>query len=269
LEKKPKQDLVVQLRAMLASATKIAVDLKGANAGEQDLSVRLKLNDNRDLVVERKITVPAGAAPAPAPAATPTPAPTPALAPSPVPVPYKAPKWLWPTVIGGSALLLGLLAALIVRMTRSKPEIPPVETWPDTNPANPWPTDGNGTVDKQEDTFHDESVSPIEPETQFVIGWLEQIDKAGSRGPRHAIIKSKLNIGRSSDSDLRFEDESVSIHHATIHRRSDRTLAITDLHSSNGIYVNAKRVEHCVLRDQDIIEIGEIRLKLSLNETHN
>jgi hypothetical protein len=175
-------------------------------------------------------------------------------------------------VIGGSALLLGLLAALIVKMTRSKPEIPPVETWPDTNPAaNPWPTEGNGagTLDKPEDTFDEGFVPPVEPETQFVIGWLEQIDKSGSRGPRHAIIKSKLNIGRSSDSDLRFDDESVSVHHATIHRRSDRTLAITDLHSSNGIYVNAKRVEHCVLKDQDIIEIGEIRLKLSLNQSQN
>jgi len=274
-KKQPKQDLVIQLRGMLDSAAKIAVDLKHAPAGDQDLTVRLGLNDGRSLEIQRKINIPAAAvvAATPPPATPPPSTPltgTPRPAGNDEPKPSTTPKWLWPAVIGGSALVLGLLAALIVKMTRSKPPIPAVDTWPDTQPAEPWPqTPGNETPDKPEDTFNDGFVPPIEPETQYILGWLEQIDKAGSRGPRHAIAKSKLNIGRSADSDLRFDDESVSVHHATIHRRSDRTLAITDLHSSNGIYVNSKRVEHSVLKDQDIIEIGEIRLKLSLNTTQS
>jgi hypothetical protein len=265
-KKQPKQDLVIQLRSMLDSAAKVVVDLKGAPSGEQDLDLRLKLNDDRELDIQRKINVPTAAASVP-------PGPTPSPTPGPDGKPSTNQKWLWPAVIGGSALLVGLLAALIVKMTRAKPPVAgtDIPTWPDPNPApnaaDSWPqTIGNGTADKLDGTFNGDFAPPLEPETQYILGWLEQIDKAGSRGPRHAIAKSKLNIGRSSDSDLRLDDESVSIHHATIHRRSDRTLAITDLHSSNGIYVNAKRVEHSVLKDQDIIEIGEIRLKLSLNQ---
>jgi hypothetical protein len=253
-KKQPKQDLVIQLRAMLDSAARIVVDLKQAPPGNQDLIVRLGLNDGRNLEVQTKINLPAAQVPPP-----PTPTPPPSTPPPP-PVPAKTnPKWLWPAVIGGSVLLLGLLAALIVKMTRSKPQIPYVPTLPDPEP---------GTGDDPFNSF-DEPMEPIEPETNHLLGWLEEIDKAGIRGARHAIAKSKLNIGRSSDSDLRFNDDSVSVHHATIHRRSDRTLAITDLHSSNGIYVNSKRVEHSVLKDQDIIEIGEIRLKLSLNQAQS
>ena len=54
-----------------------------------------------------------------------------------------------------------------------------------------------------------------------------------------------------------------------MHRRSDSSLAVTDLRSSNGVYLNNKRVEHSVLMDGDVIEFGEIRLRVVINPNGN
>jgi hypothetical protein len=50
---------------MLDSAARIVVDLKQAPPGNQDLIVRLGLNDGRNLEVQTKINLPAAQVPPP------------------------------------------------------------------------------------------------------------------------------------------------------------------------------------------------------------
>ncbi len=67
----------------------------------------------------------------------------------------------------------------------------------------------------------------------------------------------KMIIGRGEDADLRVPIMSVSRHHTEL-RTEDSTLVAKDLGSSNGTYVNNKRVNEQVLSAGDRVVIGPI-----------
>jgi pSer/pThr/pTyr-binding forkhead associated (FHA) protein len=68
-------------------------------------------------------------------------------------------------------------------------------------------------------------------------------------------------IGRAPDNELCLENDSVSAHHAELHRRRDGTFSIFDLASTNGVWVNGKAINNYSLRNDDIVELGEVRLR--------
>ncbi|UCH80756.1 MAG: FHA domain-containing protein [Nitrospiraceae bacterium] len=81
-------------------------------------------------------------------------------------------------------------------------------------------------------------------------------------------------IGRTSDNDIILPDKNVSKKHAKITCTED-LVEIHDLGSTNGVFVNNKRIHNrCHLQPGDIIRIGQTNVKLStrddelLTETH-
>lgn len=74
-----------------------------------------------------------------------------------------------------------------------------------------------------------------------------------------------LVIGRSPRSDLQIDDDSVSRQHARIepdpHAGDSVTWQIVDLDSTNGTYVNDKRVRFATLKHRDEIHVGRTILK--------
>jgi hypothetical protein len=166
--------------------------------------------------------------------------------------------WFLPAVVGGGLLVLGLLAFLIFKATRPPVEVypPTIPDFPPTGPLPPSPTFPN---------FGEEDEGP----TRLVIGWLEEFDADEKLVKRHEVTSGNFSIGRGSDNSLRLLEESVSMAHAMIHRRSDRSFEITDLRSANKTRVNGKAVEHSVLKDGDRILLGDVRLKLVLNSSES
>lgn len=78
---------------------------------------------------------------------------------------------------------------------------------------------------------------------------------------RTRISGSRLIVGRRSDSDLVLEARRASQRHAELFRRQDR-LWIRDLGSTNGTYVNGRRLtEACPLRDGDVVHFGDHELR--------
>lgn len=77
---------------------------------------------------------------------------------------------------------------------------------------------------------------------------------------------SKSLVGRSSLSDVFIDDEFISKHHAMF-VRANGALHILDLNSRNGTYVNSQRVKTRVLRHEDIISLGNHRLKVIDNNS--
>ena len=59
---------------------------------------------------------------------------------------------------------------------------------------------------------------------------------------------------------MQLNNDSISSHHAEIHRRREGDFYIVDLASSNGVYVNGNKVNQLELHDGDLIELGEVRL---------
>jgi pSer/pThr/pTyr-binding forkhead associated (FHA) protein len=80
----------------------------------------------------------------------------------------------------------------------------------------------------------------------------------------YALSGSTIRIGRQRDNDLVLEDTSVSRHHAEVHVARDGSLSILDLDSLNGVFVNERQVKSARLNDGDSVEIGDVRLTLSL-----
>jgi type II secretory pathway predicted ATPase ExeA len=66
----------------------------------------------------------------------------------------------------------------------------------------------------------------------------------------------RIVIGRTPDNDLQIESTFVSRHHCQIVTRPD-TCMIEDLNSTNGIYVQSRRVRKYNLNDGDVVQVGK------------
>jgi hypothetical protein len=82
---------------------------------------------------------------------------------------------------------------------------------------------------------------------------------------QHVINKTAIRIGRSSNNDIVLLNDSISSHHAEIHRRRDGTFYIVDLGSTNGVYINSKKITQSEISDGDKLELGEVHLQFLLN----
>ncbi len=71
---------------------------------------------------------------------------------------------------------------------------------------------------------------------------------------------SRMLIGRSDFNDLCIDSRFVSRHHALLVRHGSACL-LMDLNSVNGTFVNSRRVSNHVLRDADVVRIGQHGLK--------
>jgi len=79
--------------------------------------------------------------------------------------------------------------------------------------------------------------------------------------PKQQISKSEIKIGRHSDNDIVIENIKVSRYHARLIKENDNWF-IEDLGSSNGTYVNGKKIKKISVSDKDSVLIGGIPLKL-------
>lgn len=74
-------------------------------------------------------------------------------------------------------------------------------------------------------------------------------------------IRDNITIGRKEDNSIVIEDAYVSNYHAKIILEDD--IYIKDLDSTNGTYVNGKRIVRLTkISEGDLIEIGRITFKV-------
>ena len=65
-----------------------------------------------------------------------------------------------------------------------------------------------------------------------------------------------VTIGRLPDNVVMIDNPAVSSHHACVHRDGDQFI-VEDLQSTNGTFVNEKRVTRHTLRDGDVVLVGK------------
>ncbi len=73
---------------------------------------------------------------------------------------------------------------------------------------------------------------------------------------------SRMLIGRSEHNDISINSRFVSRHHSLLVRHGNSTF-LMDLNSTNGTFVNAKRISNHVLVHDDVISIGHHKIKFS------
>ena len=72
--------------------------------------------------------------------------------------------------------------------------------------------------------------------------------------------KTRLIFGRSDHNDLRIDSKFISRHHAMLIRNGESTF-LMDLNSTNGTFVNSKRISNQVLMHDDVITLGNHGIK--------
>ena len=86
------------------------------------------------------------------------------------------------------------------------------------------------------------------------------LTKDGKTLSQLTINQPRVIIGRSAHSDLQVDSRFVSRHHAMLIRNGNSTL-LMDLNSTNGTIVNSRRISNQILMHNDIISLGNHRLK--------
>jgi len=87
------------------------------------------------------------------------------------------------------------------------------------------------------------------------------LTKYGETLATYLLKDPRVVIGRADSNDVVIDHTFVSRHHLMLTRDNNETV-LTDLNSTNGTYVNSRRVSVCGLRHDDIIALGDYRLKL-------
>jgi len=85
------------------------------------------------------------------------------------------------------------------------------------------------------------------------------IHRGPAQGSRFLLDSETTSIGRSPESNVFFDDVTVSRKHAQI-QRSNKEFVVVDSQSLNGTYVNSLSVTEQVLRMGDELQIGKFHL---------
>lgn len=74
-------------------------------------------------------------------------------------------------------------------------------------------------------------------------------------------------IGSSPDCDIRIQSKFVSRHHAQLIKTQDGSI-LEDLNSTNGTYINSRRINKRAMRAGDVVTIGKHRLRYREGSDH-
>ncbi len=85
--------------------------------------------------------------------------------------------------------------------------------------------------------------------------------KLGDQVVKEYPVGAIANIGRVADNTIAIDNAAVSSHHACIYRDGDQ-IVVEDLQSTNGTFVNGKRISRSVLRHGDVVQVGRHTLEL-------
>lgn len=106
----------------------------------------------------------------------------------------------------------------------------------------------------------------LKPEAQAAVAALPHgsallvVQRGPNSGARFLLDGDRTTAGRKPSSDIFLDDVTVSRKHAEFYANEDGTFGVRDAGSLNGTYVNRERVEKCVLRAGDEVQIGKYRM---------
>lgn len=100
--------------------------------------------------------------------------------------------------------------------------------------------------------------TPLHDLQRFVrTAGFEQVRGPGA--PRdHHLLKDRMVIGRT-EGDIRIPSAELSRSHLLVERRGMEWIC-TDLDSSNGVYLHGVRIHSAVLREGDVLQLGDVIL---------
>jgi pSer/pThr/pTyr-binding forkhead associated (FHA) protein len=92
-----------------------------------------------------------------------------------------------------------------------------------------------------------------------VVGWVVVLS-GELRGRDFRLVDGKNTMGTAADCDVVLTDPYLSSKHAVI-RHENGTFTLSDLDSTNGTFVNERRVSRYDIIDNDKVRLGRTELK--------
>jgi general secretion pathway protein A len=89
-----------------------------------------------------------------------------------------------------------------------------------------------------------------------------RVQLAGQLVAEQDLYRGRTMIGRAADADLRIDDRTISRHHCQV-ICTDEHSVIQDLNSTNGVYVNERRVRRHLLDDGEVFLLGAYQVAYS------
>lgn len=77
-----------------------------------------------------------------------------------------------------------------------------------------------------------------------------------------SLDKDEVTLGRDHENDLELFDSNVSRKHAVIHKKG-ANYVLTDNNSTNGTFINGKKIKEKIIKKGDIILIGKFKIKVA------
>lgn len=100
-------------------------------------------------------------------------------------------------------------------------------------------------------------IAPEKP--RECVGWVVILNGTG-KGQDFRLVTGKNVMGTAADCDIVLPDKYMSSRHAVL-RHEEGTFVLVDLDSTNGTFVNDRRVSKEELIDNDRIRLGRTELK--------
>jgi chromosome segregation ATPase len=97
---------------------------------------------------------------------------------------------------------------------------------------------------------------------------LRTLTRDDAEGVVHLLNKSSISIGRDPGCDIQLRSSSVSRYHAVL-RISHDAVVLEDMNSTNGCYVNGRRVTRQLLKDGDMLQVGAVPLRFGSRATQD
>jgi FHA domain len=89
--------------------------------------------------------------------------------------------------------------------------------------------------------------------------------RQGDEVVKHFAVGPMASIGRTTDNAVVIDSPAVSSHHACVFREGG-LLVVEDLQSTNGTFLNGRRVSRHILRHGDVVQVGGYELVLDESE---
>lgn len=78
----------------------------------------------------------------------------------------------------------------------------------------------------------------------------------GEESDKIAVIRDNISVGRAAKNDVTIKDDAISKRQFHI-KKTNKGYNLIDLKSANGTFVNGERVKSVILKNKDIIKIGD------------
>ena len=168
--------------------------------------------------------------------------------------------------IGSIATLILFLLYLILRNNKNNQSVNsfnPIQNFNTVSSGENLSEQSEPTVSEEMptnliDEEMEEEKTRVVKHTTPAYGWFVGMS-APIKGKRFDLNENVTSIGRSSKNDIVIGDDSVSKEHAKVKYIEEKDMyKIYDLVSTNGTYINGKKIEAPVeIHDGDEIEFGE------------